>query len=60
MDRLLAGRTSFDIAHRLSTIRTAEVIVVLERGRIVGQGSHDELMAVKGLRFYLAGQQLDL
>ena len=60
MDRLLAGRTSFVIAHRLSTIRTADVIVVLERGRIVEQGSHDELMAAEGLYSYLASQQLDL
>src|SRR5918996_1457232 len=43
--RLLAGRTAFVIAHRLSTIRGAELIVVLEHGRVVEQGSHGELMA---------------
>src|SRR5207302_3148568 len=43
--RLLHGRTAFIIAHRLSTIRDANLIVVLEHGQIVEQGSHDELIA---------------
>lgn len=47
--RLQRGRTTFVIAHRLSTIRTADVIVVLERGRIVETGSHNELFAGGGL-----------
>jgi ATP-binding cassette subfamily B protein len=46
--RLLAGRTAFIIAHRLSTIRRADLIVVIEDGRIVEQGSHDELVARGG------------
>jgi ABC-type multidrug transport system fused ATPase/permease subunit len=52
---LLAGRTAFIIAHRLSTIRNADLIVVLEHGRIVEQGSHDELLARRGLYTSLYG-----
>ena len=52
---LLAGRTAFIIAHRLSTIRNADLIVVLEHGQIVEQGSHDELLARRGLYTSLYG-----
>jgi ATP-binding cassette subfamily B protein len=52
---LLAGRTAFVIAHRLSTIRDADLIVVLEHGRVVEQGSHDELMRKRGLYTSLYG-----
>ncbi|MFL5922655.1 MAG: ABC transporter ATP-binding protein [Gaiellaceae bacterium] len=52
---LLAGRTAFVIAHRLSTIRDADLIVVLEHGRVVEQGSHDELLRERGLYTSLYG-----
>ena len=53
--RLLQGRTAFIIAHRLSTIRDADLIVVLEHGQVVEQGTHDELLAVRGLYTSLYG-----
>jgi ABC-type multidrug transport system fused ATPase/permease subunit len=52
---LLAGRTAFIIAHRLSTIRNADLIVVLEHGRVVEQGSHDTLLAREGRYLSLYG-----
>ena len=51
MDALMSGRTSFVIAHRLSTVRNADCIMVMEQGRIIERGTHDQLMEEKG-RYY--------
>ena len=60
MSGLMRGRTAFIIAHRLSTVRHANLIIVLEQGRLVEQGTHDELMRRQGLYYYLASQQLGI
>ena len=57
MSRLRIGRTSFVIAHRLSTIRDADTILVMDKGSLVEQGSHEELMAAKGFYYDLYASQ---
>ena len=51
MDRLMKGRTTFVIAHRLSTVKNSDCIMVLEQGRIIERGTHDQLLEEKG-RYY--------
>ena len=53
MDRLMQGRTVFVIAHRLSTIQNADVIMVLDKGKIIERGNHDDLIAQKGKYYQL-------
>ena len=53
MDRLMKGRTTFVIAHRLSTVRNSDCIIVLEQGRVIERGNHDQLMAEKGKYYQL-------
>lgn len=57
LNRLLAGRTTFVISHRLATIRNADVILVLDRGRLVERGTHDELLALNGVYAQMYEQQ---
>jgi HlyB family type I secretion system ABC transporter len=60
LDEIRRDRTCFVIAHRLSTVRDADLIVVLDRGRLVERGTHAELVERRGLYYYLVSQQLDL
>jgi ATP-binding cassette, subfamily B, multidrug efflux pump len=59
MNRLMEGRTSFVIAHRLSTIRDADLILVMNEGRIVEQGTHEELLAARGFYHELYASQFE-
>jgi ATP-binding cassette subfamily B (MDR/TAP) protein 1 len=57
LDKAMRGRTTIAVAHRLSTIQTADVIFVLDQGRVAEQGSHSELMLKKGLYFEMVKLQ---
>ena len=58
METLLTGRTTFVILHRLSTVRHADLILLLEDGRVIERGTHDELMAARGVYHGMVLRQL--
>ena len=60
MDAIMEGRTVFVIAHRLSTVRNSQAIMVLEKGRIIERGSHDELLDQRGRYYQLYTGQYEL
>jgi ATP-binding cassette, subfamily B, bacterial len=59
MSALLAGRTTFVIAHRLSTVRRADLILLMDNGRITEQGTHEQLMATQGAYHAMVMRQMD-
>jgi ATP-binding cassette subfamily B protein len=60
MDHIMEGRSTFVIAHRLSTVRNSDIICVMDHGRIIEQGNHDELLAKQGKYYQLyTGKQID-
>ena len=59
MATLLAGRTTFVIAHRLSTVRRADLILLLDDGRIIERGSHDDLMRARGAYHDMVLRQME-
>ena len=59
MDKLMENKTSFIVAHRLSTIRNADKIIVIENGEIIEQGTHEELLALKGYYYNTLNSQFN-
>ncbi len=59
MATLLAGRTTFVIAHRLSTIRRADLILLMEDGRVIERGTHEELMRARGAYYGMVRRQME-
>ena len=60
MDALMENRTTFGIAHRLSTVRKSNAIMVLEKGRIIERGTHEDLIKLKGTYYQLYTGALEL
>ena len=58
MAALLAGRTTFVIAHRLSTIRRADLILLMEEGRVIERGTHEDLMQARGVYYEMVQRQM--
>jgi ABC-type multidrug transport system fused ATPase/permease subunit len=59
MAALLAGRTTFVIAHRLSTVRRADLILLMDNGRVIEQGTHEQLMQARGEYYAMVMRQMD-
>ena len=59
MAALLAGRTTFVIAHRLSTVRRADIILLMEEGRVVERGTHEQLMQARGRYYGMVLRQME-
>jgi len=60
LEQFFKGKTLVVVAHRLSTVKSADNIVVIERGEVVEQGSHQHLIALRGTYYYLVKNQLEL
>jgi ATP-binding cassette subfamily B protein len=60
LNQFIKGRTSIIVAHRLSTVKNADQIIVLEKGEIVEQGNHEDLVSMRGKYYELVKNQLEL
>lgn len=60
LNKFLVGKTSVIIAHRLSTVRNADKIIVMDKGKIVEEGKHESLIAMRGLYYTLVKNQLNI